>query len=156
MEIKDLRKKAGYTQAQTAEFVGMPLRTYVRYEAEEMCCSDIKHEYIVNKLKELTEITESKGIQKLETIQDCLREICIKYGINYCYLFGSYAKGTPNEKSDIDILIDTDITGLKFYGLVEEIRNTLCKKIDLLRMEDVMQNKDLLVDILKSGIKIYG
>ena len=156
MIIKDLRKKAGYTQAQAAEFVGMPLRTYVRYEADELCCSDIKREYIVNKLTDLTEITETKGILKLNDIKSYLKEFCEKYRINYCCVFGSYAKGTPTEKSDVDILVDTDITGLKFYGLVEEIRTDLCKKVDLLRVEDVMKNKDLLTDILKEGIKIYG
>ena len=47
---------------------------------------------------------------------------------------------THGIRQSIDILIDTDITGLKFYGLVEEIRTGLCKKIDLLRIEDVMKN----------------
>ena len=73
-----------------------------------------------------------------------------------CYLFGSYAKGYATEKSDVDLLVDTDITGLDFFGLVEEFRESLHKKVDLLRLEDIRDNKEILLEILKDGIKLYG
>ena len=58
--------------------------------------------------------------------------------------------------SDIDLLIDSDITGLDFFGLVEELRQTLHKKIDLLRINQLENNQELLREIMKDGIKIYG
>ena len=42
---------------------------------------------------------------------------------NYCVLFGSYAKGKAKETSDVDLLISADIKGLKFYGMVENLKN---------------------------------
>ena len=72
-----------------------------------------------------------------------------------CYLFGSYAKGYATETSDVDLLIDTTITGLNFFGLIEEFREALHKKVDLLRLDDVKNNKELLLEIMKDGVRLY-
>ena len=49
-----------------------------------------------------------------------------------------------------------NIKGLDFYGLVEEIRASLHKKIDLLDVKQLQNNLELIEEILKDGIKIYG
>ena len=56
----------------------------------------------------------------------------------------------------MDLLIDTEMTGLDFFGLVEELRLSLHKRIDLLKINQLDNNQELLKDILKDGIKIYG
>ena len=155
-KIKDIRLEAKLTQAQAASYVGVPLRTYIRYEHDYPGVSEIKREYIIKRLQNLTEISEEKGILSLDTIQRIISEICTKHSIQLCYLFGSYAKGYASDKSDVDLLIDTDITGLDFFGLIEEFRDSLHKKVDLLRLDDIKQNKDLLLEILKDGIKLYS
>ena len=71
------------------------------------------------------------------------------------YIFGSYAKGTPTEQSDIDLLISTEVSGLKFYGLAERLRERLKKKVDLINVEQLKDNPELIEDILKDGIRIY-
>lgn len=78
------------------------------------------------------------------------------YEVNFCYLFGSYAKGKANETSDIDLLISSNVTGVKFFGLIEELREQLKKKVDLLDILQLNNNQTLLQEILKDGIKIYG
>lgn len=65
-------------------------------------------------------------------------------------------KRQGNTESDVDLLISTGVSGLKFYGLVEEIRVALHKKVDVLNMEQLMDNPELTKEILKDGIKIYG
>jgi predicted nucleotidyltransferase len=77
------------------------------------------------------------------------------YDVEYCYLFGSYARGTATELSDVDLIVSTSITGLKFYSLVERLRVNLNKKVDVLDINQLVNNKDLLNEILKDGIKIY-
>ena len=57
--------------------------------------------------------------------------------------------------SDVDLIVSTSITGLKFYGLVERLRVNLNKKVDVLDINQLVNNKDLLNEILKDGIKIY-
>ena len=152
--IRQARQLAKFTQAQAAEYVGVPLRTYLRYEQGHPG-SDIKKEYILNKLSELTEITEEKGLLNIDSIKQTVSDICAKNNITLCYLFGSYAKGYATETSDVDLLIDTTITGLNFFGLIEEFREALHKKVDLLRLDDVKNNKELLLEIMKDGVRLY-
>ena len=144
------------TQAQAASYVGVPLRTYVRYEQGYPGADEIKKQYIFQKLFSLTEITEEKGILSLDSIKQIVSEICKKYNIQLCYLFGSYAKGKAKDMSDVDLLIETDITGLDYFGLIEEFRESLHKKVDLLRLVDIKENKELLLEIMKDGVKLYG
>ena len=79
-----------------------------------------------------------------------------EYEVEYCYLFGSYAKGKATGSSDVDLLISSKITGLKFYELVEKLREELHKKVDLLDFRQLLGNEKLLNEVLKEGIRIYG
>ena len=76
--------------------------------------------------------------------------------MEYCYLFGSYAKGLASETSDVDLLLCTNITGIKFYGLVERLRETLKKNVDVLEVRQLTNNPELINEILRDGVKIYG
>ena len=69
---------------------------------------------------------------------------------------GPTQKARQHRRADVDLLISTGVSGLKFYGLVEEIRVALHKKVDVLNMEQLMDNPELTKEILKDGIKIYG
>ena len=142
------------TQVQAASFTGIPLRTYIRYENGSSGISPIKKDYITGKLEELTEITETKGILDLEDLKKEVSAVCKKNNIGICFLFGSYAKGYATAKSDVDLLVETNKTGLDFFGLVEEFRRALHKKVDVLRIEDIQENRQLLTEILKDGIRI--
>ena len=56
-----------------------------------------------------------------------------QYGAERVYLFGSYARGDATETSDIDLRIDKgSIRGLQFARLLEDLEDTLGKKIDLI------------------------
>lgn len=60
------------------------------------------------------------------------------------------------ESSDVDLLIATPASGMRFYDLVESIREGLLKKVDVLNFEQLHNNPELMNEILKDGIKIYG
>lgn len=78
------------------------------------------------------------------------------YDVEYCYLFGSYAKGKATETSNVDLLISTSVSGMMFYDLVESLREALRKKVDVLTREQLNDNPELINEILKDGVKIYG
>lgn len=79
-------------------------------------------------------------------------ELCIKYSVKECILFGSRAKGTALERSDIDLAVSgaTD-----FFALQEEIENIpTLYTIDLVNL-DTCHNTLFLEDIRTYGKKIY-
>ena len=154
-ELKKIRLSLNMSQVDTANILGISRRTYQKYEALDNE-NDKKLQYFIFRLNELNIIDEEHGILKLEDIKKIVNEIFPKYNINFCYLFGSYAKNKANPKSDFDLLIDTKLTGLDFFGLIEELRQSLHKKIDLLKINQLDNNQELLKEILKYGIKIYG
>ena len=154
MSLAKLRKKSKLTQKEAAELIGVPYRTYVRYEEEPSYRDSYKYKMFVSELENKVRIDEEHGILSLEAIKQGLIPILKKHKISYCYLFGSYAYGKPRENSDIDLLIDTKITGLEFFNLVEEIRTSLHKKVDLLRLADLKSDNPIVLEILKTGIRL--
>jgi len=156
MTLKELRVSKKLTQKDASDLVKMPLRTYQDYENDMTKENSIKYNYLLTKITEYGFIDEEHGILSMNTIVKTCDEIFRNYNVEYCYLFGSYAKNKANEKSDIDLLISSTISGLDFYGLVENLRQSLKKRIDLITINQVEENVDLLNNILKDGIKIYG
>ena len=155
-DLKSIRLDKKLTQQQAAGIVGISLRSYKSYENDLDKMGNLKYNYIYEKLSQINPIDEEHGIVDLEYISRKCSEIFDKYKINFCYLFGSYAKGKAKDDSDVDLLISTKIKGLKFFGLVEELRNSLQKKVDVIEVAGLKDNVELLEEILKDGIKIYG
>lgn len=153
-ELKKIRKEINITQEEAAIVLGVSRRTYQKYENTE--CKNTLLMFYCNLLKEKFKVTEETGILTIDKITDKVKKVFDKYDVSYAYLFGSYAKNKAKGNSDIDILISSTITGLDFFGLIEELRCELCKKIDLLNIGQLINNEELLNEILKDGIKIYG
>ena len=154
MRLIDIRKENGLTQKQAAELIGIPYRTYIRYEEESNYVGTYKYQKIMEDLINKLKIDEEHGILTVDKIKKLLIPILEKHNIRYCYLFGSYARGDAKENSDIDLLVDTDITGMDFFRLVETIRKALHKKIDLLRLKDLSSNNPIILEILKEGTRL--
>lgn len=154
--IKELRIEKGLTQKELAQIVGISLRSYKMYENDENKVGTIKYNYIIEKLNSINPIDEEHGILSIKYIKEKCHAVFENYDVNYCYLFGSYAKNNANEKSDVDLLISTNTKGIKYFGLVEELRTSLHKKIDALDINQLNNNSNLINEILKDGVKIYG
>lgn len=158
MELKETRQRYNLSQLQASNITGVPLRTYVRYENDDKYGDDLKRVSMINILDNACAITETKGLLSIDTIKSVVADIFEKeYNgqIEFCYLFGSYAKGKASEISDIDLCVSTKLTGFKFVGISEKIRNALNKKIDLIKFSNLNNNIELINEIMKDGIKIY-
>ena len=154
--LKDIRRAIGYTQSQAAEYLKVSVRSYKSYENDPDKVNSIKYSYMIDTLGKLNVIDETHGILSIDDIKKKCSDIFKDYDISYCFLFGSYSKGIAKEDSDVDLLISSTVKGLKFYGLVEKVSTALHKKVDLLDMDQLLNNPELLNEILKDGIKIYG
>ena len=156
MTLKELRKEKGLTQEACAKVVGVPLRTYIRYESDEGRRNNIKYRYIFEMLQKYGIIDEEHGLLTVEKIKETCAPLFEQYGVKYAYLFGSYAKKRATEQSDVDLLISMPVNGLRFYELVEALREALKKRVDLLDETQLDNNNALVKEILQDGIKIYG
>ncbi len=156
MKLKELRKQKKLTQAECASYLGVPLRTYQNYESDPKKQGSLKYDYMMEKLESYGYIDEGHGILTPQTIKDLCRPIFAAHPVEYGYLFGSYAKGNATEKSDVDLLISTSASGIRFYDLVETLRETLRKNVDVLNVTQLRDNPELMNEVLRDGVKIYG
>lgn len=155
-KLKALRKRNKLTQKEAADFLHVSLRSYKSYENDPAKEGTFKYQYMTDRLSELNPVDETHGILSIDDIENACQTVFAEYPVEYAYLFGSYAKNKARDESDVDLLISTDLTGLRFFGLVDQLKEALCKNVDLLTTEQLKDNQQLIDEILRDGVKIYG
>jgi len=159
MTLKETRLHYQLSQGDAANIIGVPIRSLRRYETDENYGSLHKRQMFIELLNKHCEITEEKGLLTVESIKQIMTILFddeYKGEIEFCYLFGSYAKGIAKETSDVDLYVSSSLTGLRFVGLIERARQALHKIVDVIRSSELNNNIDLVNEIMKYGIKIYG
>ena len=155
-ELKKQRLKSGMTQREAAGRIGVSLRSYISYENEIEKAGTPKYRFLLAEMREICRMDEDHGILTVDEIREACADLMKEYAVRYCYLFGSYAKGKASATSDVDLLISSGVSGLRFFELAEKLREKLHKKIDLLDIKQLSGNEELLDEVLKDGIRIYG
>lgn len=97
-----------------------------------------------------------KIIYTVSDIQSKLQPVFKKYNIKKAILFGSYAKGLADSNSDIDIVVDSNLRGLAFYGFLEDVVTSVDKSVDLLDMSQITPASPIQNEINSTGVVIYG
>lgn len=86
-------------------------------------------------------------IYTIEEIKRIVLPIAERYGLKAVYLFGSYARGTANEASDVDLLIDTTGTAIKSLLQVAavycDLEEALGKEVDLITVSSLEQRTQM-------------
>lgn len=91
-------------------------------------------------------------IYTIDEIKARITPVAQKYGIPAVYLFGSYARGTATDSSDVDLLID--MTGVKltgmfaFGGVYNDFEEALEKEIDLITLASLTDKIQMPSDLL--------
>ena len=90
----------------------------------------------------------------IEEIKKAVVPICERYGVERLSLFGSYARGEADDKSDVDLMVDGGkLVGFEWGGLYADIEEALGVEIDLLSRDDTRQR--FLDKIAKDEVLIY-
>ncbi len=97
-----------------------------------------------------------KIIYSVADIKKKLIPVFAKYKIKRAVLFGSYAKGNAKQNSDIDIMVESNLRGLAFYGLLEDVVDAVGKSVDLLDKSQIKDASDIQKEINNTGVVIYG
>ena len=92
----------------------------------------------------------------IDELKNKLFPIFKNYNVKEAILFGSFVKNTATEKSDIDILVDSRLRGLSFFGLLEDITNATGKDVDLIDVSQIDKGSQIENEIRKTGVHIYG
>ena len=96
-------------------------------------------------------------IYSINDIKIMLNEVLNNTDVEKAILFGSYAKNTQTQTSDIDILIDSNgkIKGLKFFAIIDMIREKFDKDVDVIEKSEIDKNSKIEKEIEKTGVIVY-
>lgn len=97
----------------------------------------------------------SKTTYTTDEIRKTLEPVFYNNGVRRAILFGSYSTGMATENSDVDILVDSGLKGLSFFGLLEDVSEALDDNVDLIDVTQVIPNSKVEEEINKNGIVIY-
>ena len=108
----------------------------------------------------------SEHIYTLDEIFAAVLPLLKKYNAEKAILFGSYARGTAREDSDIDLLIDTSGTEIKsllsLAAVYCELEEALGKPVDLITMSSLEQQAQMpseqhfKANVVKERVSIYA
>ncbi|WP_434309524.1 nucleotidyltransferase family protein [Hominifimenecus sp. rT4P-3] len=94
-------------------------------------------------------------IPNLSEIQTVLVPVFHAYDISRAILFGSVAKGTATEKSDLDLLVDSNLRGLSFVGFIEAVRCATGMPVDVFDISHIEKDSKIDREIRSTGVTIY-
>ena len=92
----------------------------------------------------------------MEKIFETLKnKILEKFDCEAIILFGSYARGTENNQSDIDLAFKTrqEVTKKEIFYLKQELEDIVNKDIDLINLDNI--GDGFRYEILINGKKLY-
>lgn len=91
----------------------------------------------------------------IDEIQRIVAPIAHFYGVKRLYLFGSYAKGTASEKSDVDLLVEKGkpMSLLKLSGMRQMVQEALNLSVDLVTTVGI--ESDFRKEIAGTEILLY-
>ncbi len=94
-------------------------------------------------------------IHSVSDIQTALAPVFRDYNISRAVLFGSIAKGTATEKSDLDLLVDSKLRGLSFVGFMDAVCQAAGMPVDILDVTHIEKGSQIEREIISTGVTIY-
>lgn len=94
-------------------------------------------------------------IYTVDQLQGLLTPIFRKNKIRKATLFGSYSKEKATIHSDVDIMVDSGLQGLAFFGLVDDVCESLNCDVDLIDIRDITPDSKVDHEIKNNGVVIY-
>ena len=90
-----------------------------------------------------------------EQLVACLVPVFRQNHVRKATLFGSYAKGSATQGSDVDLMVDSGLHGLSFFGLLDDVCKALTCDVDLIDIVDIIPGSPVDKEIQRTGVVIY-
>jgi predicted nucleotidyltransferase len=100
-------------------------------------------------------ITMTETVYSIGQLKKMLAPVFNRNGVKKAVLFGSYGKGIATPKSDIDLFVDSGLKGFAYFGLLDEVIQTVDKNVDLIDVIDVEHGSFIEKEIDSTGVLIY-
>lgn len=99
----------------------------------------------------------SSKIYTIEEIKQILKKILQNTPVSKVILFGSYAKKSADQKSDLDFIIDSNgvLMGFNLLELIEKIEKTFHKDVDAFEITEIIENSKIDNEIKRTGVVVY-
>lgn len=94
-------------------------------------------------------------IYSISEIKNLLEPVFVRYGVKRAVLFGSYGKKNATENSDVDLLVDSGLRGLRFIALAEDVRTALKKDTDIFDVSHIEPHSRIEREIYNTGVVVY-
>lgn len=95
------------------------------------------------------------SIYTVPQLREILRPVFDQYGIRRAVLFGSYGKGVATERSDVDLLVDSGLRGLRFVGFLNDVQRAVGKDVDMFDVAHIEAGSSLDREIRETGVTVY-
>lgn len=157
--IQALRENLGLTQTTLANRLNIPVKTIRNWEQQLREPSSYMTELVIDAMlrKQLDQhlVDDTNYIPSFLTIKEKVKSVVSHYNIDKVYLYGSYAKGNQTHLSDIDLYMVSDIDDLTYLGLLEDLRNSVNKRVDVLSNKTIKKDSPIEKEVERTGILLY-
>lgn len=96
------------------------------------------------------------SVPTIADIQERITPVLTEFGVRKATLFGSIAKGTATENSDVDLVVDSGLQGFDFIDLGESVRIAVNRPVDIFDVTHIRTGSKVAEEIQKTGVAIYG
>ena len=97
----------------------------------------------------------SKPLYTLEELKQLIVPVVSRYDVDRVYVFGSYARGDADERSDIDLRIDADrLRTFDLCGLIVRLEEALKTEVDVIPTDSM--RKEFLASIKQEEVMLYN
>lgn len=96
-------------------------------------------------------------IYSIAEIKSILNRHLPETPVRRAVLFGSYAKGCPNEDSDLDLVVDLEgnTQNFAFWGVYEILRNAFSIPVELFEQGEIVPGREADREIRETGVVVY-
>lgn len=97
------------------------------------------------------------NMYSIADIKEAVIPVATEYGLKRVYLFGSYAKGTATENSDVDLLIEkgAKLSLLGMSGIMQSVSESLKLPVDVITTVSLEQDEDMKKSVIGTEILLY-
>jgi len=93
-------------------------------------------------------------VYSIKELTGIVAKIVSNYHVNKVILVGSYARNTPTEASDVDLVLDGEDLSESYWEILFALEDQLTVPVDVLTMRG-LDGSILKDSVLKGGVTLY-